>query len=205
MTRAEPVEGRGPYRGDQRRTALLRALDELLRDGTLDSINIAEISRRAGVTRSAFYFYFENKAAAVASLMTEMYDEAFAAAQCLLDESRPPRERIEGTIRGLFAAWDSHQHLYRAMLDARHSNASVREFWEDDRESFVQPVASMIEAERAAGRAPEGPPASALAAVLLELNDRALEQLAAGDPLPVDLRAEVLVTIWLRAVYGSTP
>lgn len=205
MTRPEPVAGRGPYRGDQRRIALLRALDELLQDGTLEAINIAEISRRAGVTRSAFYFYFENKAAAVASLMTEMYDEAFVAAQCLLDESRPPRERIEGTIRGLFAAWEAHQHLYRAMLDARHSNAAVREFWEDDRESFVEPVASMIAAERAAGRAPDGPPAHALAAVLLELNDRSLEQLAAGDPLPADERAEVLVTIWLRTIYGSAP
>ena len=55
-------------RGDRRRTALLEALDHHLREGSLDSINIADISRRAGVTRSAFYFYFENKASAVAAL-----------------------------------------------------------------------------------------------------------------------------------------
>jgi len=40
------LDRRGPHRGDQRRAALLRALDELLRDGTLDSINIAEITTR---------------------------------------------------------------------------------------------------------------------------------------------------------------
>ena len=58
-------------RGDQRRAALLESLDQLLQDedSSLDSINIADISRRAGVTRSAFYFYFDNKAAAVAALM----------------------------------------------------------------------------------------------------------------------------------------
>ncbi len=70
--------------GDDRRTALLESLDHHLREeGSLDSINIADISRRAGVTRSAFYFYFENKASAVAALMEEMYDESFAAADLL--------------------------------------------------------------------------------------------------------------------------
>ncbi len=64
------------------------------------------------------------------------------------------------------------------MLDARAGNPSVRELWDADRDSFVEPVAAMIEAERAAGRAPEGPDAGALATVLLELNDRALERLS---------------------------
>ena len=32
------------------------------------------------MTRSAFYFYFDNKAAAVAALMEEMYDDAWDAA-----------------------------------------------------------------------------------------------------------------------------
>ena len=47
---------RPPARGDQRRSALLRSLDEHLQESSLESINIADISRRAGVTRSAFYF-----------------------------------------------------------------------------------------------------------------------------------------------------
>ena len=33
-------------RGDKRRTALLESLDHYLREGSLDSINIADISRR---------------------------------------------------------------------------------------------------------------------------------------------------------------
>ena len=195
------LDRRGPHRGDQRRAALLRALDELLRDGTLDSINIAEITTRAGVTRSAFYFYFENKGAAVAAVMAEMYDKAFEASTSLYDETATPRERIEGNIRGLIDAWREHEHLYRAMLDARQTNAGVRELWDADRASFVSPVAAMITAEREAGRAPAGPDAAALATVLLELNDHALEKLARGDDLPIEDRIEALVTIWLRTIY----
>ncbi|MDP9115770.1 MAG: TetR/AcrR family transcriptional regulator [Actinomycetota bacterium] len=204
MTRAAVLDRRGPYRGDQRRAALLRALDELLRDGTLDTINIADISRRAGVTRSAFYFYFENKAAAVAAVMTDMYDEVFVAAGSLLGAQGTPRERIEATIRGVFAAWAGHRHLYSAMLEARQSNSAVRELWDSDRTSFVEPIAAMIDAERAAGRAPDGPSGSALATVLLELNDLAMQRLALGDPLDESARAEVLVTIWLRCIWGTT-
>lgn len=190
-------------RGDQRRAALLESLDQLLQDedSSLDSINIADISRRAGVTRSAFYFYFENKAAAVAALMEEMYDEAFAATDVLVGAG-DPRERVEATIRGLFAAWDRHQHLYRAMLSARATSPAVRDMWESDRQSFVPHVAGMIEAERAAGRAPGGPGATALATVLLELNDRALERLALGGPLGREEHVEAVVHIWMSTIYG---
>ncbi|WP_206051769.1 TetR/AcrR family transcriptional regulator [Nocardioides ferulae] len=188
-------------RGDQRRAALLTSLDELLLDSSLESINIAEISRRAGVTRSAFYFYFENKAAAVAALMEEMYDAAFAATGVLVGDG-PPAARIERTVRDLFRAWERHRHVYRAMLEARATSTAVRALWESDRHSFVPAVAGMIIAERDAGRAPGGPDAEVLASVLLELNDRALERLALGGPLSHDHLVEGVVTVWLRTIYG---
>jgi len=189
-------------RGDRRRTALLESLDHYLREDSLDSINIADISRRAGVTRSAFYFYFENKASAVAALMEEMYDESFAAAEALRG-SGTPAENIEAMVRALFSTWDKHEHLFRASLDARASSATVRELWDSDRESFVPVVASMIEAERASGAAPDGVDASALASVLLELNDRMLERLALGGPLDREQLVEAVVAIWLHTIYGE--
>ncbi|MCD4525902.1 TetR/AcrR family transcriptional regulator [Nocardioides sp. cx-173] len=194
------------HRGDQRRAALLGSLDEILReragldDSSLDSINIAEISRRAGVTRSAFYFYFENKQAAVAALMEEMY-EAIATGNRLRTDGTPTG-RITATIVGLFDAWEAHRHLFRAMLDARATSAAVRELWDSDRLSFVAPVAAMISAERASGRAPNGADATAVASVLLELNDRMLERLAhGGDRAAIQ---EAVIEIWLRTIYGRT-
>jgi AcrR family transcriptional regulator len=191
-------------KGDERRAALLAALDHHLLegDGALDSINIADISRRAGVTRSAFYFYFESKAMAVAALSEEMYDGA-AAAAAYLAAGGSPADNIEAVIRTLFDAWEEHQHLFRAMLDARATSAAVRELWESDRASFVEPVAATIEAERAAGRAPSGGDARALASVLLELNDRMLERLSLGTDIDPETLVETLVSIWLRSIYGT--
>ncbi len=197
------TDRRPAARGDERRDALLRSLDDHLHESSLESIKIADISRSAGVTRSAFYFYFESKAAAVAALMEQMYDESMVATAHLAGAGTPA-DNIEATIRGLFGSWDRHQHLFRAMLEARATNTAVRDMWESDRESFVPAVASMIAAERAAGRAPAGPDPEALAAILLELNDRMLERLARGSGLPRDEQVAIVVHIWLSSIYGST-
>jgi AcrR family transcriptional regulator len=196
------VTGDQPARGDRRRTALLESLDHHLRESSLESINIADISRRAGVTRSAFYFYFENKASAVAALMEEMYDESASAADRLRADGTPA-ENIEAMVRALFSMWDRHEHLFRASLDARATSATVRELWDSDRESFVPVVSELIESERARGAAPPGTDADALASVLLELHDRMLERLALGGRLDREQLVEAVVAIWLRAIYGE--
>ncbi len=185
-------------KGDARRAALLEALADQLEESSLESITIADISRAAGVTRSAFYFYFENKQLAVAALMEEMYDESMAAA-AFLDGDGSPAARVEAMVRGLFGAWERHRHLFRAMLDARATSPSVREMWDNDRASFVPHLAAVIRAERTdlddAGT-------TALASVLLELNDRMLERLALGGDLTREQLVDTVVSIWLRSIYG---
>ncbi|MFI1464873.1 TetR/AcrR family transcriptional regulator [Nocardia carnea] len=197
------TDRRGPPRGEQRREALLVALDELLRDngGRLEAVDIAEISRRAGLTRSAFYFYFENKAAAVGAALEDIYQEVFAVNDILVGPGEPA-DRIERTIRGLVDFWDRHRHLYSAVLDARSASAAVRELWESERQAFIPSIAAMIDDERRAGRAPAGGDAATLADVLLLLNERLLERLTLGAELDRERYIESVVTVWLRSIYA---
>ncbi|NKY57741.1 TetR/AcrR family transcriptional regulator [Nocardia flavorosea] len=197
------TDRRGPPRGEQRREALLVALDELLRDngGRLEAVDIAEISRRAGLTRSAFYFYFENKAAAVGAALEDIYQEVFAVNDILVGPGEPA-DRIERTIRGLVDFWDRHRHLYSAVLDARSASAAVRELWESERQAFIPSIAAMIDDERRAGRAPSGGDAATLADVLLLLNERLLERLTLGAELDRERYIESVVTVWLRSIYA---
>ena len=69
---------------------------------------------------------------------------------------------------------------------------------------FAGQVAGMIREERRARRAPAGADADALATVLLELNDRALEAYALGAEPPRAQRIEALTSIWLRSIYVRT-
>ena len=149
MSRAGTRDRRPPQKGDQRRSALLQSLDQHLQESSFESINIADISRRAGVTRSAFYFYFENKAAAVAALMEELYDEIFAVSRELTSARRHPGDPDRHDGHAVCSTRpERHEHLFAAMLEARATSQPVREMWDADLQSFVEPLAEMIRGER---------------------------------------------------------
>lgn len=201
MTR---LDRRGPNRGDERRSALLAALDSLLKDDVrLDDINIAQLSQRAGVTRSAFYFYFENKAMAVMALLEQMYDDAAVATDYLLETDVEPGVRIHKVVASLFDSVDHQPHAYRALLEARASSPTIRDDWARGLAGFADEVATMITAEREAGKAVPGADAGTLATVLLDLNDRAVERYASGSDLNRDHHIHALTSIWVRAIYGT--
>lgn len=199
-----PTDRRQPPRSDRRRTAILQSLDHYLRQSDFESINIADVAGRAGVTRSAFYFYFENKAAAVAALLEPMYDDIFLANEILTGTTEQPRWRIHAMIEALMQTVERHRYLLCAMLEARSASSAVRQIWDDARQSFIPTVASMIATERGAGRAPDGPDADVLATVLVEFNDRLLERLALGGNLTREQFLDGVEALWLRTIYGTT-
>ncbi|CAN5635539.1 TetR/AcrR family transcriptional regulator [soil metagenome] len=198
------TDRRPPQRSDLRREAILSALDRWLQDSDLETINVAEIAKEAGVTRSAFYFYFENKAAAVAALMEEMVDETLSVNDVFTSATGSPQDRIQTMLDGLFAMWERHRHLFKAMLEARGTGGSIHDIWDGVRTSFVDSVAAVIRADRAAGRAPDGLDAAVLASVLLELNDRMLERLTFGGGLTRAQLHDGAAAIWLSTIYGIT-
>ncbi|WP_231743405.1 TetR/AcrR family transcriptional regulator [Mycobacterium sp. GA-2829] len=205
VSSARSVTDRRPVqRGDRRRDAILDALDRWLQQSSLETVNIAEVAQQAGVSRSAFYFYFENKAAAVAALTERILDETHAVTRALTRGPGAPRSRVDAMLAGLFDLCERHRHLFLAMLEVRGSSPTVRSIWDDARESFVDDIADMIRAERAVGAAPEGVDPRVLAAVLLELNDRMLERLTIGGPLSADQLRQGAAAVWLSSIYGIT-
>jgi AcrR family transcriptional regulator len=196
------TDRRPPPRSDIRRAAILDALDRWLQDSDLAAINVADVAKEAGVTRSAFYFYFENKAAAVAALMEEMVDETLQVSDAFTSSTAAPAVRIQTMLDGLILMWERHRHLFKAMLDARGAGGTIREIWDDATTSFVDSVAGMIRTDRAAGRAPDGLDAAVLASVLLDVNGRMLERLTLGGALTRAQLIDGTAAIWLSTIYG---
>lgn len=200
-----PTDRRQPQRSDLRRTAILEALNEHLQKTGFDALNIAEVARQAGVGRSAFYFYFENKAAAVAALLEPMHEALLAANNILADLTRPPGERIRATLDAVLRTAEDHRYLFQAMLEARGTSGAVRDMWDAARESFVPTVSAVITAERESGRAPDGVDPKVLASLLMEFNDRLLERLIIGGPLTPRQLLEGAEAMWMGAIYASEP
>jgi TetR/AcrR family transcriptional regulator, ethionamide resistance regulator len=198
-----PLDRRQPQRSDQRRSAILAALDEHLRQTGFDALNIAEVARAAGVGRSAFYFYFENKAAAVAALLEPMHEALLAANTILANTAQPPRSRVRDTLEAVARTAEEHRYLFQAMWEARGANTAVRDMWNEARESFVPTVAAVIAGERAGGRAPGGPEPRVLASLLMELNDRLVERIIVGGPLTRQQLLEGAEAMWMGTIYGT--
>ena len=80
----------------------------------------------------------------------------------------------------------------------------MRDLYQEGRAEFAEMVADMIRRERIGGHAVEGPDASALARVLLDLNDHAVERHATGTGPAREDHIDALTHLWTSSIYGST-
>ncbi len=195
-----------PNRGDERRTQLLDALEQLLTSRPLADIGIVDIARAAGVTRSAFYFYFPTKAAAAAALFADFRDEMQRAGSPWYEgEPGTPLERIEATVQASIALWRDHASAIIAMLDGLGTDPDVRDIWESWTAGFVERITAGIVRDRTAGLVDADSEPGALATVLMGATLYAMERdirtIAAGQP-PADSIAGALVELWYRTLYG---
>lgn len=195
---------RGEPRGEVRRAAILGALEALLRSQSLQDLSVGRIAAEAGLKRSAFYFYFASKEAAVTELLQDVFVEMVDGARAWIEGDGDPRDSLGAAIGGTIRLWRAHRHLILAMLDARDDPA-VRELWDSWIELFVPPLAQAVEGDRTRARAlQDGPPAETLVRLLLGMNERALERHVRRDEDEDHAKdlAVALTQTWVRAIYG---
>ncbi|HJC61186.1 MAG TPA: TetR/AcrR family transcriptional regulator [Candidatus Dietzia intestinigallinarum] len=189
-------------RGDRRREAILAALDERLRTTPLDDISVADLTDAAGITRSAFYFYFESKAAAVTMLLVVVNTEALKATEMIVHGAGGFRTRVIDALELLTDRVLQNAHIYRALLTARTQHEPTREVWDAGRRTMAAPIAEFITAEREACRAPEGADAALLAEGLIHINETVLERLVYEPEGPREQLLATAADMWVRTVYG---
>ena len=92
-------------------------------------------------------------------------------------------------------------------MPAAATSAAVREVWAGIMDGYVRETTELIEAERARGAAPPGPPARDLAVALNAMNEQVLRAGVTGDPpaLAPGVVVATLAEVWSRVVYGVVP
>jgi hypothetical protein len=83
----------------------------------------------------------------------------------------------------------------------------VQRLWSRVTEGWVRYTTTAIESERDRGAAPPGVPARDLAIALCSMNERVLyATFGGGGPTVAEADVvDVLLAVWLSAVYGSSP
>jgi TetR/AcrR family transcriptional regulator, ethionamide resistance regulator len=192
--------------GDDRELAILATAERLLEHESLSAISIDDLARGAGISRPTFYFYFPSKDAVLLTLLDRVVAEADAAsARAFADPSADRRTCWRDGITAYYETFRKHRGVSRAAAEARTTSPEVRKLWARVFEGWVQNCTATIQAERHRGAAPPGPPARELAIALNSMNERVLAGTRSGDgpAIPQEQVVDVLLEIWLRAIYGT--
>jgi AcrR family transcriptional regulator len=193
--------------GEERESAILATAERLLEERSPQQISVDDLARGAGISRPSFYFYFPSKEAVFLSLIDRLVEEADSGrAQVLEHLAEDPAARWREGLETIFGVFGGHRAVALAGAEIRAVSAEARELWSGVMESWVGDTATAIEAERARGAAPEGVPARELAVALVSMNERVLYAAFTGEaPALAEERVlEVLLPIWLSAIYGTT-
>ena len=193
--------------GDDRERAILETTERLLEERPLSEISVDDLAKGAGISRPTFYFYFPSKDAVVLAIIDRLVAAAAGSREQALKTlaAGDPRAGLRQALEDLYSAFRARRAVTLAAAELRMTNPEARALWAEVMEGWVADVALVIEAECARGAAPPGEPARDIAIALVQMNERAQYATFADESpsLEQDRVLDVLVEIWLRAIYGS--
>jgi len=178
--------------------AVLTATEQLLGEGaSYADLNIERIATRAGISRTAFYFYFADKRELLMRLTEDVNDELYQQADIWFSGSGDPEAEIREALDNIARLYEQHGPLLRAIVEVSTYDDEVARFWRGLVGRFVDATRARIEAEGTEL------PAQATAFALVWMTERAFHQLGVQDePVAREELVEALAGIWRRTVYG---
>src|SRR5919206_4653257 len=109
--------------------SVLEATVALLDEGaSYAELNIEEIATRAGISRTAFYFYFRDKRELLMRLTEDVAEVLYAEADAWWSGGDDP-ESLERALRSVIGHYREHHVLLRAVVEASAYDEVVGTFW----------------------------------------------------------------------------
>jgi AcrR family transcriptional regulator len=185
--------------------AVLEATEGLLVEGvSYADLNIERIATRAGISRTAFYFYFRDKRELLLRLTEDVVDELYRQGDLWFSGNGDAAEDLHHALRNIASIYRENGAVLRAIVQAAATDDEVGVFWHAILNRFVDATTARIESLQAAGRSAVREEPRAAAFVLCWMIERAFnQQLVLGQPVREDDLVDALTGIFVRAVYGN--
>jgi AcrR family transcriptional regulator len=197
---------RGPTKGDRKEAAILDTAWTLLGRQALASITVEDLARGAGISRSAFYFYFDSRDAVIGALSERVAaDIRGATAAFFATTADGGRDDLRTAVAAYLDRWRTHGAVLRAMAALSEHDDDLRAFWDEVATELLADAAAAIDRARAEGRAAPAPPAAAdLARVLFAMLWRTGYELSmeGASKRETARRVDAVTTVIARAVVG---
>jgi len=182
--------------------AILDAARELLMEGSHQQVTIDRIARRAFVSRTTVYFYFENKRAVMDRLIQQAFSDMYSAGAVYFEGTGDPRQELRSGLGHFVAVVNRNGPilLLAAHLYGEHEHMPAE--WEPYISRFIEGAAGRIARDQERGIAPDDISAPIAAQALCAMVERHLtvEVIRGGRDINEAIR--VLAELWFRAVYS---
>jgi AcrR family transcriptional regulator len=184
------------------------ATEQLLREGhTYADLGVETIAARAGISRTTFYDYFEDKRQLLLSLGATLISDALL----ITDEWRPGGDHDQ-TKRELRRIIRSLLRMYRhpvaiALIEATFYDETIRGAWRAEQQRHIERAVRLLRAERNAGRfqAHDSTLEARARALHWSIHGTALHEVALKHDLDEDEIVDALVDVNILGVRGTLP
>lgn len=182
--------------------AILAAGREVLKEVPFDDLRMDMIARRAFVSRTTVYFYFDNKRALVDRLIHLAFADMREAAAPYLDGAGEPRLELRLALTRVIGVVNANEDvlLLAAALFGQGDHLPAK--WEPYIRRFVADATGRIRRDQERGIAPDDIDAAISAQALCAMVERhvTMEIIRGGRQITESVR--VLSELWWRAVYS---
>jgi len=195
-----------PQHATRRRTreevqeAVREALVELLGERPFKDVTVDELARRAGLSRTAFYFYYPDKNEVLKEAASDAAAEVYAEADRWWHGEGPPEKLVREALEGIAAVYHDHADMLRAAVEATTYDAEFRAFYKSLIRRFVDATADHLRRELDAGRLRPLDPES-IAESLVWMAERCNYAILLIDGRSHREVVDSLTAIWIHALY----
>jgi AcrR family transcriptional regulator len=202
VSRRQLAQSQRTRRGDARR-ALLDAAAALLEERSWHEIAVEDLTAAAGLSRTAFYRHFGDRADVLLALLDESGVGRDPAGAIWRESAEDPVGAKRRAAEALTALFVQHGRLLRAATEAAVTEPVIAEVYAGFARYFVAASIERIEADRLAGRSRVEHVAE-VARALVWMNERYLLASFGRRPFSADpaRAAAALGEIWVAVVYG---
>ncbi len=182
------------------RSAVRRATLGLVEDQPFKDLSVEEIARAAGLSRSAFYFYFRDKRDLLMAVAEEVADDLYREADRWWHGEGPPETLISVALEGAVAVYERHAGLIRVATEVSTYDEEVGRFWRELMGRFVVATADHLRREQTAGRMRPLDPDTTAESLVWMMERCCYMYIARGERSAREL-IDSLTAVWAAALY----
>ncbi len=180
--------------------AVRTALVQMLAERPFKDVTVDELARRAGLSRTAFYFYYPDKNEVLKEAANAAAAEVYAEADRWWHGEGPPEELVREALEGIAAVYCDHAGILRAAVEATTYDPAFRVFYEALIHRFVDATAEHLRRELGAGRLRTLEPDS-IAEALVWMAERCNYAFLLLEGRPKSEVVDSLTAVWVHALY----